>query len=102
MHDGFCSGGCGSAGDLIGKRWSVRIVAALVDGRSRFGEVRAAVPGISGKVLAERLRELEAEGVVERIVHATHPVVVEYRLTEKGEALRDVLVALEAWSRRFG
>ena len=64
--------------------------------------VRAAVPGISGKVLAERLRELEAEGILERVVHATQPVVIEYRLTEKGAALRDVLLALEAWSRRFG
>ncbi len=86
------------AADLLGKRWSVTVVAVLSDGTSRFNGIRHAVPGISPKLLAERLRELEAAGIVERRVVATSPVSVEYVLTPKGRALRDVVDALQQWA----
>jgi DNA-binding HxlR family transcriptional regulator len=86
------------AADLLGKRWSVTVVAVLADGTSRFNGIRHAVPGISPKLLSERLRELEAAGVVERRVLPTTPVSIEYVLTAKGRALRDVVDALQHWA----
>ena len=86
------------AADLLGKRWSVTVVAVLADGTSRFNGIRHAVPGISPKLLAERLRELEAAGILERRVVASTPVSIEYVLTAKGRALRDVVDALQRWA----
>ena len=83
---------------LLGKRWSVTVVAVLSDGTSRFNGIRQAVPGISPKLLSERLRELEAAGVLERRVVASTPVSIEYVLTPKGRALRDVVDALQRWA----
>ncbi len=73
-------------------------MAVLSDGTSRFNGIRNAVPGISPKLLAERLRELEAAGIVERRVVASTPVSIEYVLTAKGRALRDVVDALQQWA----
>jgi len=88
-----------AAADLLCKRWSVSVVAVLVDGRpARFNQLRAAVPGITPKLLTERLRELETAGIVERRVVETAPVLVQYRLTQKGEALRELVTALQAWA----
>ena len=84
---GHCGIGpvCGryhAAADLLCKRWSVSVVAVLVDHDPvRFNQLREAVPGITPKLLSERLRELEAAGVVERRVTASVPVLVEYRMT---------------------
>jgi DNA-binding HxlR family transcriptional regulator len=64
----------------------------------RFNQLREAVPGITPKLLAGRLRELEAAGIVERRVTATIPVLVEYRMTAKGLALRDLVGALQSWA----
>ena len=64
----------------------------------RFNQLREAVPGITPKLLSERLRELEAAGVVERRVTASVPVLVEYRMTAKGLALRDLVGALQQWA----
>jgi len=87
-----------TAADLLGKRWSVTVVAVLSDGTSRFNGIRHAVPGISPKLLSERLRELEAAGIVERRVVPSTPVTIEYVLTAKGRALRDVVDALQRWA----
>ena len=83
---------------ILGKRWSGPIVKALLAGLSRFSEIEAAIPGLSAKLLSERLRELEAEGIVTRSVHAEHPVRIEYALTEKGRDLVGVIDAVEAWA----
>ena len=84
--------------ELIGARWSGAIIRALLEGRHRYAEVKAYVPGLSDTMLAQRLRELEAEGLIERQVEPTTPVRVAYRLTAKGEALAPVVQALEAWA----
>jgi DNA-binding HxlR family transcriptional regulator len=83
---------------ILGKRWSGPIVKALLAGLSRFSELEAAIPGLSAKLLSERLRELEAEGIVTRSVHAEHPVRIEYSLTDKGRDLVGVIDAVEAWA----
>ncbi len=84
--------------ELVGRRWSGVILRAMLQGASRFTDIRAAVPELSDKMLAERLKEFEAEGVVRRTVVPETPVRVEYGLTEKGRALDGAVAALAAWA----
>jgi DNA-binding HxlR family transcriptional regulator len=86
---------------LLSKRWTGLILRALLSGCDRFGSIAAYVPGLSDRVLSERLKELEAEGVVERRVHAETPVRIEYRLTPKGEELRRIVEAVQTWADRW-
>lgn len=87
--------------ELVGRRWAGVIVRALLGGARRFGEIRAAVPGLSDRLLSERLKELESEGIVTRTVVDDAPVRIEYRLTPKGQALVGVVDALSAWADRW-
>ena len=83
--------------ELIGRRWSGAILRALLADLTRFNEIASAVPGLSDRMLAERLKELEAEGLVVRNVTPCTPVRIDYRLTEKGRALDSVVQALAVW-----
>jgi DNA-binding HxlR family transcriptional regulator len=87
--------------ELIGKRWTGAIVVVLLDGPLRFSEISAAVPELSDRLLSERMKELEARGLVERTVHPGPPVRVEYGLTEMGRELEPALSELKAWARRW-
>jgi DNA-binding HxlR family transcriptional regulator len=87
--------------ELIGRRWSGAIVRALLAGAIRFGDILQRVPGLSDRLLSERLRELEAEGIVERHVYAEVPVRIEYTLSEKGRELLQVVEAIDAWADRW-
>ncbi|HEV7399414.1 MAG TPA: helix-turn-helix domain-containing protein [Solirubrobacterales bacterium] len=87
--------------ELIGKRWTGAIVCALTEGPLRFGELARAVPGLSDRLLSQRLRELEEEGLVEREVEAGTPVRVTYSLTEKGAELRPAISELKQWAKRW-
>ncbi len=89
------------AAELIGRRWTGAIIRALADGAVRFGDLMAAVPGISDRMLSERLKELEAEGLLTRTVLPVHPVRIEYRLTPKGADLGAVMEAIAAWAHRW-
>lgn len=84
--------------ELIGRRWSGAILVALHAGRSRYSEVRDAVPGLSDHLLCQRLRELEVNGLVERHVTPSTPVQVRYELTAMGHALGPVIDALSLWA----
>lgn len=84
--------------ELIGKRWTGAILFVLCDGPLRFSEIRQLVPDVSDRLLSERLKELEGEGIVERRVYEESPVRVEYGLTPKGEALKPALGELKRWS----
>jgi DNA-binding HxlR family transcriptional regulator len=84
--------------ELIGRKWTGAILSSLQLGRTRFTEIAAMVPGLSDRLLSERLKELEAEGIVQRIVTPETPVKIEYRLTEKGEALGEVTAAISHWA----
>ena len=88
--------------ELIGRRWTGALVQVLLGGSSRFNELLAAIPGLSDRLLSERLRELEAEGVVLRIVSAGPPVRVEYALSASGRALEPALTALGEWAHHWG
>lgn len=84
--------------ELIGRRWIGMILAAIFAGHVRYAEIKHAVPGLSDTMLSQRLRELEAEKMVERIVLASTPIGVHYQLTAKGTALAPVFDALAAWA----
>jgi DNA-binding HxlR family transcriptional regulator len=84
--------------ELIGRRWSGAVLRTIMDGERRFAGIRSAVPGLSDTMLAQRLRELEAEGLLDRRVVPTTPVRVEYHLTQKGAALEEVMCAIGAWA----
>jgi DNA-binding HxlR family transcriptional regulator len=85
--------------ELIGKRWTGAIVCALTEGPMRFGELGKAVPGLSDRLLSQRLRELEGEGLVEREVEAGTPVRVTYSLTAIGEQLGPAIGELRSWAK---
>jgi len=87
--------------ELIGARWSGAIVQILLHGPVRYADLRAAVPDISDRMLSERLRELEAEGIVVRTVSQDPPVRVDYALTEKGRALQPALAAVGDWAEKW-
>jgi DNA-binding HxlR family transcriptional regulator len=87
--------------ELIGGRWTGAVIRLLLNGRMRFAELRSSIPEISDRMLSERLRELESEGIVARIVVPETPVRVEYELTEKGRALEQALGAVGRWAERW-
>ena len=82
----------------IANKWTAMIVIALGKRRMRFGELRATVEGISGKVLTDTLRDLERDGLIERHAYAEMPPRVEYQLTELGRTLHRPLQALGEWA----
>lgn len=87
--------------ELIGKRWTGAIIRALLDGPRRFSEVLATVPDLHDRLLSERLKELEAEGLVRRRVHPEVPVRIEYELTAKGQDLERVVAEVQRWANRW-
>lgn len=87
--------------ELIGKRWSGAILRAMLAGAQHFSEFTTIIPGMSDRLLSERLKELEAEGIVVRVVIPETPVRIEYRLTEQGRALLPVVEAVAAWAEHW-
>ncbi len=88
--------------ELVGKRWTGAIVAVLLNGGPmRFSEIAQAVPQLSDRLLSERMKELEARGVVERTVHPGSPARVEYALTQMGRELAPALDELKGWARKW-
>ena len=87
--------------ELVGKRWTGAILFVLMDGPTRFSEFKRLVPDLSDRLLSERMKELEARGIVERHVIDDTPVRVEYCLTEKGEALEPAVRALKRWANAW-
>jgi DNA-binding HxlR family transcriptional regulator len=87
--------------ELLGRRWTGVILRAMLAGEERFSSIASAVPGLSDRLLSERLKELEAEGIVTRTVVPSTPVRVDYALTAKGEALSEVILAVSAWAEEW-
>lgn len=88
--------------ELIGRRWTGAILAVLIEGETmRFSEICAAVPQLSDRLLSERMKELEARGMVERRVVEAAPVRVQYTITEMGRALGPTLAELQGWAQRW-
>lgn len=89
--------GLDAAVDLIGGKWKPLILWELSMGVRRFGELRQALAGVSEKMLAQQLREMERDGLVHRAVLAEVPPRVEYSLTSLGESLNRALEPLGDW-----
>lgn len=100
LGEGFCPS-YHHAVELIGRRWNGAILRELLIGTSRFAQIRAAIPQLTDKMLASRLRQLEAEGLVLRNVIPDTPVRVEYTLTDKGRDLESAVAALSQWADRW-
>ena len=87
--------------ELIGRRWVGAVIRAIAGRPQRFNEILASIPGLSDRLLTERLRELEGEGLVARHVRDGRPIRVSYELTESGRSLVPVIREISAWSERW-
>ena len=87
--------------ELIGGRWTGAIIQILIQGKTRYALIKAAIPDITDRMLSERLRFLESEELVTRRVIPESPVRVEYELTEKGATLQSSLSEIGAWAERW-
>jgi DNA-binding HxlR family transcriptional regulator len=104
-ESGGRSGGCcplyHQAVELVGRRWTGAILSVLMDGPLRFSEIAQAVPELSDRLLSERMKELEARGIVQRTVISGPPLRVEYSLSQMGCELEPALSELQRWAKRW-
>ena len=84
----------------MGDRWTLQVIAGLLDGPKRFGELAQALDGIAPNVLTSRLRELERQGLVVTTPYSQRPLRLAYALSDTGHELRDAIALLSAWSAR--
>lgn len=101
-HGTYAREGCAveAALEIIGAKWKGGIVYhLLLNSELRFSELQRRMPGVTQRILAKALRELESDGVLLRTVYPTVPPQVGYRLTPEGEALRPAMMALHQWGR---
>jgi DNA-binding HxlR family transcriptional regulator len=99
-YDHECISKLNSIGDAlyaIGGKWKLRIIVVLRERKGRFNELQRTIAGISSKVLASELRELELNGFVKRNVLPQTPVIIEYELTDYAQTLESVLESLSDW-----
>ena len=87
--------------ELVGRRWTGAILRVLMDGALRFSQVAQAIPELSDRLLSERMKELEARGLVNRTVIPGPPLQVRYELSEMGRELEPALAEIERWARRW-
>jgi|SRR5205823_4030543 DNA-binding HxlR family transcriptional regulator len=87
--------------ELVGRRWTGAILSVLMDGPLRFSEIAQAIPELSDRLLSERMKELEARGIVKRTVIAGPPLRVQYELSEMGHELEPALTEIQSWARRW-
>jgi DNA-binding HxlR family transcriptional regulator len=92
--------GVGTALEVIGGKWKLLILANLVGGTRRYGELKRAIPAASEKVLIQQLRELEADGLIQRVSYPEVPPRVEYSFTEYGRSICTVIQTLFEWGNQ--
>lgn len=90
-----------AAFELLGKRWTGLIIRTLLNGQKRFSDISQAIPNMSARMLTERFRELEIEGIITRKVYPDIPVRIEYELTEKGTELKAVMDEVQKWAEKW-
>ncbi|MDP9955196.1 winged helix-turn-helix transcriptional regulator [Epilithonimonas hungarica] len=83
--------------DIIGGKWSMSIIYALISDKKRFKELERMIPGISTRMLVKELKNMEENGIVTRTAFATVPPTVEYNLTPKGRKLEPIINELYKW-----
>jgi DNA-binding HxlR family transcriptional regulator len=87
--------------EILSKRWTALIIFQLLSGPQRFAKIESSLTNLSGKVLSDRLKELEAEGLIKRDVYPETPVRIEYSLTAKGHALAPLFVEIGNWADQW-
>ncbi|GAK39868.1 helix-turn-helix domain-containing protein [Paenibacillus urinalis] len=90
-----------SAFSFLGKRWNGLIIQTLMDGPKRFKDISNLIPQMSDKMLSERMKDLESEGILIRHVYPETPVRIEYELTDKGKALQPVMQGIQQWAEQW-
>lgn len=90
-----------NAFELLGKRWTGLIIRTLLNGQNRFSDIEEAIPNMSARMLTERFKELEKEGIIIRKVYPETPVRIEYELTEKGRDLQSAMDEIQKWAERW-
>jgi DNA-binding HxlR family transcriptional regulator len=100
LHEPALCGRFHRASELIGRRWNGAIIYVLLQQTCRFATLRDAIPGITDRMLSERLQELEEEGLVDRTVLPDTPVRVEYSLTKKGKSLAEAIDVIAKWAEK--
>jgi DNA-binding HxlR family transcriptional regulator len=83
---------------LLGKRWNGLIIRVLLEGPKRFSDISNLIPQLSDRILVQRFKELEAEGIIRRNVYPETPVRIEYELTDKGIALKPAMDEVQKWA----
>ena len=98
-----CDAGCPvrATADIVGYKWTTLIVRDLLSGKKRYSELQRSVSGVSPRILAERLRELEAAGLVTRRAYPTVPPTTEYELTDLGRELEPVIAAMAVFGMKM-
>jgi DNA-binding HxlR family transcriptional regulator len=86
--------------EMLGDRWSMQVVASMLDGPKRFGELAGSLQGIAPNVLTARLRQLESDGLLVATPYSRRPVRLAYALTDAGRELSDAIALLTAWAAR--
>lgn len=87
--------------ELLGKRWTGLIIRTLLSGQKRFSDISEAIPNMSARMLTERFKELEKEGIIMRTVYPETPVRIEYELTEKGTELQAAMDEIQQWAEKW-
>jgi DNA-binding HxlR family transcriptional regulator len=101
VHEGRICVHFQRAAELVGRPWVPQVIYALTQGPARYTDLKTAIPQISDTLLSDRLKDLEAERIVDRSVEPTTPVRILYSLTERGEQLAAVLGELQIWAERW-
>lgn len=90
-----------AAFEILGKRWTGLIIRTLLNGPIRFSDIQEIIPNLSARMLTERVKELEEQGIILRKVYPEMPVRIEYELTEKGQDLEKVMEELQKWAEKW-
>lgn len=90
-----------AAADILGKKWTGRIIRVLLGGPKRFKEIKEQIPEMSDKMLTDRMKELETQNIINRNVYPEMPVRIEYDLTEKGRELQPVIESIQKWGEEW-
>jgi DNA-binding HxlR family transcriptional regulator len=90
-----------AAFELLGKRWTGLIIRSLLGGPKRFSDIQEIIPNLSARMLTERFKELEEQGIITRTVYPEMPVRIEYQLTEKGKDLEKAMNEIQNWAEKW-
>ena len=90
-----------TAFSFLGKRWNGLIIQGLMSGPKRFKDISNLIPSMSDKMLSERMKDLELEGILIRHVYPETPVRIEYELTDKGRGLKPVMDQIQSWAESW-